>query len=576
MKHCINDPALVALAERHHALLLTGNIFDLAVEETSMNLFYRPLYLAEKLFEQGFFVLRFSRSSGFSIHRHNEYKHRAILDEIIQRTGLQRLLSTKEIRPTEVIELFRAFRTIGSNTYAHPFAFIIDYAPHLVSDHSADIEMQIVAEAINDIACQPSVQKSGNCLLVYAHSESDLPTLFTALYKIHYAYPATEAYEKFFEIVASRSDEFAKTDLSPKECARFSRGLNLMHLASLCKELKAKDKRITDVRLLQEKKIVIDRISEGTLEVLPTEISFDDLAGMEAVKLILLGFAHQLKQQSPTSPRAICLAGPPGTGKTTLAQAMADACGFNLVALSDSIKSKWVGESEERLSRALNLIESLAPVVLFIDEIDQAFQNRTQASHDGGVSAHYLKTIFQFAAREDLRGKILILGATNTPQSLDPALQSRFITIPVLESTPTELASIFPKVQMRIIQKATLDPNHPNIIQAAELIYKKGGTPRQLFDILNDVIVRYGSSMHEGHILEAAGKFRHSGDAVSVAYSSLSAIRLTAFEDYFPWYQNSAYAIPWYLEGILDQSTGQIDENKLDQRIQEFQTRSRY
>lgn len=576
MKHITTDPTLTALDHKHHALLLTGNIFDLVVEQETDNLFYRPVYVAEKLFERGYFVLRYSRSSGFTIHRQQDYRQKGLLDQVLQRTGLTRLLSVKDIRPTEVVELFRAFRSIAAVSHAQPFAFIIDYAPHLVSNHNPDIEMQIVAESINDIACQPSVQKSGNCILVYAHAETDLPSLFTSLHKIHYSYPDQAVYEKFFEIIGSRTSEFAATSLSSVEASRLARGLNLMDLASLFKEASAAGIDVTSDVLLQQKKAVIDRISEGTLTVMPVNISFDDLAGMDTVKRILLGFAQQLQNQSPTSPRAICFAGPPGTGKTTLAQAMAGACGFNLVALSDAIKSKWVGESEERLSKALQLIESMAPVMLFIDEVDQAFQNRSQASMDGGVSAHYLKTIFQFAAREDLRGKILIAAATNTPQLLDPALQSRFIIIPVLEAMPEELAAIFPKIQERLTGVSTVNPMSKNILMAAEIIYKKGGTPRQLFDVLNKAIMMNGDQLNDGHILQAAERFRHSGDAISVAFSSLSAIRLTAFEDYFPWYQHPDYPFPWYLEGILDPETLTMDENKLDQRIQEFKQKSRF
>jgi hypothetical protein len=571
------DTALAALETKHHALLITGNIFDLQIEEWCDTLYYRPLYLAEKLFEQGRFVLRYSRSTGLSIHRYADIKkEKNILDDVLQRTGLNKFVGNKDIRPTEVVEIFRGFKSIATSRHSIPFVIIVDYVPHLTSGQTADREMQIVAETISDIANLPSVQKAGNALIVYAYDESNLSPLLKVLHKIHYSYPDLEEYERFFSVLALRSDEFGKTDLSANEAARLAKGLNLSQLASLFREAKVKGVPVTKGAIIAEKERLIEQISDKTLTVLPTDLSFEDLAGLEVPKRVLADFAVKLEQQDASSPRAILLAGPPGTGKTTMVEAFANACGFNLVELSDEIKSMWVGQSEARLSLALQLIQSLAPVILFIDEIDQTFSNRSEANLDGGVSSHYLKTLFKFAARDDLRGKICIVGCTNTPQRLDPAMINRFVTIPILEATPTEMAAIFPKIQKRILKKETLNPNSPYLLQACELMYRKGGSPRQIFDVINHVINKYGLDFQETHILQSCMSFRTNGDPISGAYSSLSAIRLTAFEDYFPWYGNKNYPMPWYLDGILNPDDGTINEIELNRRIEDFKMKARF
>nr|MBP7346776.1 hypothetical protein [Sediminibacterium sp.] len=66
----IKDPVLTALNNQYNAVLVTGsNLFDLQVElENTKDIVYRPQYVAEKLFEQGYSVLRYSRSSGFSVY----------------------------------------------------------------------------------------------------------------------------------------------------------------------------------------------------------------------------------------------------------------------------------------------------------------------------------------------------------------------------------------------------------------------------------------------------------------------------------------------------------------------------
>ncbi len=367
------DAALDALENMHHAILITGNIYDLQVETGNNALYYRPLYLAEKLYEKGKFILRYSRSSGLSIHRYNDIKKdKAVLDDVLQRTGLNKFVNNRDISPTEVVEIFRGFKSIATNRHSVSFAIIVDFVPHLTSSQSADREMQIVAETISDIANLPSVQKAGNLLIVYAYEENNLSPLFKVLNKVNYSYPGIMEYEQFFSIISSRNDEFASTNLSVQEAAKLSRGLNLTQLASLFREAKAQNKSISKNEIISEKEKLIERISEKTLTVLPTDITFDDLAGLEVPKRVLNDYAKKLSIQHLSSPRAILLAGPPGTGKTTIASAFANACGFNLVELSDEIKSMWVGQSEARLSLALQLIQSAitAPVATSGRDLD--------------------------------------------------------------------------------------------------------------------------------------------------------------------------------------------------------------
>lgn len=571
------DVALNAIYNMHHALLVTGNIFDLHVEKGDASLYYRPLFLAEKLHQEGKFVLRYSRSSGLSIHRYGDIKkEKNILDDILNKTGLKRFVGNTTISPTEVVEIFRGFKTLASSKHSIPFAILVDYVPHLTSSQGGSPEQQIVSETINDIASLPSVQKAGNILVAYAYEESNLSPLLKGLHKITYGYPLLEEYQLFFEIIKERDDEFAETELTCIEAARIAKGLNLSQLASLFREAKERGLSVGKTALINEKERLIEQVSEKTLAVLPTDISFDDLAGLDVPKRVLNDFAKKLSVQDPSSPRAILLAGPPGTGKTTIAGAFAHACGFNLVELSDEIKSMWVGQSEARLSLALQLIQSLAPVILFIDEIDQTFSNRSNSSLDGGVSSHYLKTLFKFAARDDLRGKICILGCSNTPQLLDPAMINRFVTIPLLEATPAEMAGIFPKIQKRIMGRETLNPASKTLIQGCELLYRKGASPRQIFDIINHTINKYGTEINEDLVFQSCENFRSNGDPVSGAYSSLSAISLTAFDDYFPWNGNEKYPLPWYLEGIVDPKEGTVNEIELNKRLMEFKSKARF
>lgn len=573
------DPTLKALQNQYNAILVAGsNIFDLQVElDNPRDIFYRPLYVAEKLFEQGYHVMRYSRAGGLSIHRFSQIKNKAELDSVFKKMGITNLIGNNSVSPTEVIEIFRAFKHMASIKHSTPFAFIIDYIPHLVSNQSPTVEERIVAESINDMASLPSVKKSGNAIIVYSHEEGNLSSLLKGLYKVNYGYPTIQEYEHFIEILGGRPDDYATTKVDNKTLANLSRGLNLNQIASIFKEAKAQHKEVTVHEIISEKERLIEQVSENTLNVLSTDITFDDLAGMEVPKRIFLDFAEKLKNQDPASPKAILAAGPPGTGKSALASAFANACGFNLVELSDQIKSMWVGESESRLNLALNLIEALSPVVLFIDEFDQSFSNRSQANHDGGVSSHYLKTLMKWLGDDSKRGQIVIYACSNTPQLLDPAMLNRFVTVPLLEATPFEMANIFPKIEKRIVGEERLNPHSPELIEGCNLLFSKGASPRQIFNVINHAISKFGKRYSESDILEVCRLFRTNGDPNSGAYSSLSALNLTAFDDYFPWWDNKEdYNYPWYLENIVDKSTGRINELELSKKINDLATKSKF
>ena len=125
-------------------------------------------------------------------------------------------------------------------------------------------------------------------------------------------------------------------------------------------------------------------------------------------------------------PRAVLFEGPPGTGKTTMARVMASASGLPLVYVPlESIMSKWVGDSEKRLDTIFDLAGTLGKSIVFLDEID-AFAG----SRDKGDMPEYTRRILSVMLRQmqglvEAKG-VVVIGATNRKDDLDPALLSRF------------------------------------------------------------------------------------------------------------------------------------------------------
>ncbi|MFN9116374.1 MAG: ATP-binding protein [Bacteroidota bacterium] len=567
-----------AIQAGHQSILCHGNIFDLILDESGADVFFTPQYIAEYLFKEGMVALRYSRSTGLQVYRDDESAARyPSLRRFLEEFRLNTFLAQTDISPVEVIQLFRTFKVIANRKHAFPVAIVVDYTHHLSVGHGPSIEERIVTETLNDISTQPAVRRHGNRLIMISTDLTGLPAIIKgATHHVEFSFPAAPQYQAFLEVLAGRPDEFAAMNFDAEAGARLSVGLKLTDIANLSRACKGSGRMLEEQDILQKKQALIEQISDDTLKILPTQTGFDDMAGLSSVKRVLRSFAAQLRNGDTSSPRALLLAGPPGTGKTTIASAIAREAGFNLVQLSDSIKSKWVGESEARLANALSLIEALTPVCLFIDEIDNAFPKRSAASLDGGVSQHYLKSIFQFAAREDLRGKILIIAASNTPQHLDPALINRFITIPMLEATPEDMARIFPITEKWLLGTQSLKADDPNLLEASHVLYEKGATPRQISEILNHARLTHGI-LTGANVLNSARDFRCGNDRNSFAYSSLSAIQMTSFSGFLPWADAPAdYPYPWYLNDLVNPETGIIDEAMLRRRINEFSNNSQF
>ena len=159
------------------------------------------------------------------------------------------------------------------------------------------------------------------------------------------------------------------------------------------------------------------------------DVTFDDIAGMEEAKRIIDEMVLY-PMKSPEKARAlglnpgggVLLFGPPGTGKTMLGKAIAGALDAPFYYASGAdLRSKWYGESEQRLSRLMNAAKSQPVAVVFLDEIESLLPKRSEGSHaaDNRVVTQFLSDLGGFRDSQNL---LLVLGATNKPWSIDEAV----------------------------------------------------------------------------------------------------------------------------------------------------------
>ena len=120
-----------------------------------------------------------------------------------------------------------------------------------------------------------------------------------------------------------------------------------------------------------------------------------------------------------TIPNGMLLYGPPGCGKTFFAKHFAEEVGFNFMQVTPAtLKSKWINATQENIAAMFHEAEANAPTIIFIDELDDLLKDRSLAE-DKGMSG-----INEFLAQMDRTGEkgIFIIGATNKPDVLDPAV----------------------------------------------------------------------------------------------------------------------------------------------------------
>jgi len=169
--------------------------------------------------------------------------------------------------------------------------------------------------------------------------------------------------------------------------------------------------------------------------VIPDDVHFEDIGGideiveqMEEILLMPMLKPQLYSQMALPLPRGVLLHGPPGCGKTLLARACAAESGVPLIEiLGPSIVSGMSGESEKQVREAFEEAKKAAPCILFIDEIDVIAPKResAQSQMEKRIVAQLLISMDSLALKrnEDDQGPVIVLAATNRPDSLDPALR---------------------------------------------------------------------------------------------------------------------------------------------------------
>ena len=207
--------------------------------------------------------------------------------------------------------------------------------------------------------------------------------------------------------------------LTPEELANLAAGLSLRVVRTLLRQ--SRHAPLTMEMVRRKKKELLRQELVGLIEVIEPRFGLEDIGGLLPIKDYFAQIVQAIHAgEDKLTPRGITLMGPPGVGKTALAEALARDAGFNFVKLLNP-RTKWVGESERNFFKALTTLRSLAPVVVVEDEADQSEHGRDEYSGDTGVSNRLRQMRFEFMGDPGIQGKVLWIRITNRPDRLDKA-----------------------------------------------------------------------------------------------------------------------------------------------------------
>jgi transitional endoplasmic reticulum ATPase len=160
-----------------------------------------------------------------------------------------------------------------------------------------------------------------------------------------------------------------------------------------------------------------------------SETSWDDIGGLQDIKDTLtegvewpLRYPEIYANAKVEAPRGVLLAGPPGSGKTLLARALAHQCEASFISIKGpELLSKFVGESEKGVREIFRHAKQAAPCIIFFDEID-SLAPRRGSGNDGNVGDRVIAQLLTEMDGIEGREGVIVVAATNRPDMIDPAL----------------------------------------------------------------------------------------------------------------------------------------------------------
>jgi transitional endoplasmic reticulum ATPase len=224
------------------------------------------------------------------------------------------------------------------------------------------------------------------------------------------------------------------------DLAHLAKEAALATLRRLMPTLNLEEDKTIPPQVLEKLEVWREDFEQGLMEVQPSalreivveipRVRWEEVGGLEEVKKTLhdmveipLNHPESFHRLGIPAPKGILLYGPPGTGKTLVAKAVASQSGASfLSAKGSSLLSKWYGESEKKIAEFFQRARQVPPAVIFFDELDSLAPVRGGLFGEPQVTERVVNQILsEMDGLQELKG-VVVLGATNRPDMIDPAL----------------------------------------------------------------------------------------------------------------------------------------------------------
>ncbi len=276
--------------------------------------------------------------------------------------------------------------------------------------------------------------KKSTIILIDAFPLPDEIKRFTVRYEL--GWPTTDelsaVIKQTFNRIRQESHEEITAKLTKREMEQLvltMRGLSCSEVERVISSaiLQDNDLNVSDLpHIIEAKRTLLG--STGCLEAIGVDVKPDQVGGLgklkDWLKLRRGGFSRKAQEYGIEPPRGVLMLGVPGSGKSLCAKMVASDWNMPLLRLDPGmLYQKFIGESESQLRQALSQAESMAPVILWIDEIEKAFASASSSSADGGLSKRMFGTLL--AWMQDHHHPIFIIATANDISALPPELMRK-------------------------------------------------------------------------------------------------------------------------------------------------------
>jgi len=408
--------------------IVHGNIRDFLPKETQEGEFIFALihtYIAEIVFGNQDTIAYYDRSRGVSFcteQMAQEYEQ--ILSSQFGDADASDFCSADPEKSFYYLEKYFLLRMPKDRRTAPPRAvLIIDYAETIIPGGDllriSDADRYCLV-TLNRWAHDPVFTEGDVSIILLTENLTDIsPRLRSSSSTVKIAVPFPDESNRASFLRSRDRGGFLMLDrgLTPEAVASVTSGLNLKNLDRLIMQRYEENAPLTMDYLSQKKKEMIEHEAAGLLEFMETNYTMDAVSGHDFVKRQLRNHAKAIKRGQPeVIPMGYLISGPIGTGKSFMVSAFAGEIGIPMVKFRN-FRSKWQGESESNLEKVLNILRSMAPVAVMIDEADAFLGDRDQEG-DSGTSNRVFAQIASFMGDTAYRGRIIWFLITCRPDLL--------------------------------------------------------------------------------------------------------------------------------------------------------------